>query len=177
MGLPRRAGRAGAGSLCAGLPVDRLRAVHARDRPGRGRPRQPLVVGVECAEGVRHALLDRARRLRARAARDPRRGRARMTIALRGEAAEVALGEAQAVLALVQDDERRGRLADLVAAVQEGELDDDAAQALEELIELGLSTGRIRSVYGPEGEQAALKTFRRLPGGRALSDSATEGSE
>ena len=82
-------------------------------------------------------------------------------IAVRGEAAEVALGEAQAVLAMVQDDERRGRLADLVAAVQEGELGDDEAQALEELIELGLSTGRIRSVYGPEGEQAALKTFRR----------------
>jgi hypothetical protein len=95
-------------------------------------------------------------------------------IAVRGDAAEVALGEAQAVLAMVQDDERRGRLADLVAAVQEGELGGDEAQALEELIELGLSTGRIRSVYGPEGEQAALKTFRRLPGGRALSDSAKE---
>jgi hypothetical protein len=95
-------------------------------------------------------------------------------IALRGEAAEVALGEAQAVLALVQDGERRGRLADLVAAVQDGELGDEDAQALEELIELGLSTGRIRSVYGPEGEQAALKTFRRLPGGRALADSAEE---
>jgi hypothetical protein len=95
-------------------------------------------------------------------------------IAVRGEAAEVALGEAQAVLAMVSDPERRGRLADLVAAVQDGELDDEAAQALEELIELGLSTGRIRSVYGPEGEQAALKTFRRLPGGRALSESAAE---
>ncbi len=97
-----------------------------------------------------------------------------MTITLRGEAAEVALGEAQAVLALVQDEERRGRLADLVAAVQEGELDDDDAQALEELIELGLTTGRIRSIYGPEGEQAALKTYRRLPAGRELSDSARE---
>lgn len=98
-------------------------------------------------------------------------------IAVHGEAAEVALGEAQAVLTMVQDAARRGRLADLVAAVQEGELGDDEAQALEELIELGLSTGRIRSVYGPEGEQAALKTFRRLPGGRALSDSAKEVSE
>jgi HAMP domain-containing protein len=95
-------------------------------------------------------------------------------IAVRGEAAEVALGEAQAVLAMVSDEERRGRLADLVAAVQDGELDDETAQALEELIELGLSTGRIRSVYGPEGEQAALKTFRRLPAGRALSDNAAE---
>jgi RecA/RadA recombinase len=95
-------------------------------------------------------------------------------IAVRGDAAEVALGEAQAVLALVQDGERRARLADLVAAVQEGELGDDEAQALEELIELGLTTGRIRSVYGPEGEQAALKTFRRLPGGRELADGARD---
>jgi hypothetical protein len=95
-------------------------------------------------------------------------------IALRGEAAEVALGEAQAVLAFVHDGERRARLADLIAAVQEGELGEFEAQALEELIELGLTTGRIRSVYGPEGEQAALKTYRRLPGGRELSDGARE---
>jgi hypothetical protein len=95
-----------------------------------------------------------------------------LTVALRGDAAEVALAEAQAVLALVHDPERRGRLADLVAAVQDGELGDDEAQALEELIELGLQSGRIRSVYGPEGEQAALKTFRRLPAGRALTESA-----
>jgi hypothetical protein len=95
-------------------------------------------------------------------------------ITVRGDAAEVALAEAQAVLAVVQDDRRRGRLADLVAAVQEGELGDDEAQALEELIELGLTSGRIRSVYGPEGEQAALKTFRRLPAGRELADGARE---
>ncbi|HET6943816.1 MAG TPA: hypothetical protein VFI01_00555 [Gaiellaceae bacterium] len=81
------------------------------------------------------------------------------------------------MLALVHDGERRGRLADLVAAVQGGELDDDEAQALEELIELGLSSGRIRSIYGPEGEQAALKTYRRLPAGRALSESAAEVTE
>jgi hypothetical protein len=98
-------------------------------------------------------------------------------ITLTGDAVEVALGEAQAVLALVHDGERRGRLADLVAAVQDGELGDDEAQALEELIELGLQSGRIRGVYGPEGEQAALKTYRRLPGGRALADSAVEVSD
>jgi hypothetical protein len=98
-------------------------------------------------------------------------------VILRGDAADVALGEAQAVLALVHDPERRGRLADLVAAVQDGELGDEDAQSLEELLELGLQSGRIRSVYGPEGEQAALKTYRRLPGGRALADSASEVSE
>jgi hypothetical protein len=98
-------------------------------------------------------------------------------VILRGDAADVALGEAQAVLALVHDPERRGRLADLVAAVQDGEVGDEDAQSLEELLELGLQSGRIRSVYGPEGEQAALKTYRRLPGGRALADSASEVSE
>ena len=100
-----------------------------------------------------------------------------MTVTLRGEAAEVALGEAQAVLALVHDSERRGRLADLVAAIQDGELAEDDAQALEELLELGLTSGRIRGLYGPEGEQAALKAYRRLPGGRALSDGAAKVSE
>jgi hypothetical protein len=95
-------------------------------------------------------------------------------VKLDAAAAEVALGEAQAVLALVQDVERRGRLADLVAAVQEGELGDDDAQALEEIIELGLSTGRIRGVYGPEGEQAALKTYRKLPRGKELAESTRD---
>jgi hypothetical protein len=93
---------------------------------------------------------------------------------IRGDAADVALAEAQAVLSHVLDPEKRGRLGDLIAAVQEGELGEDDAQALEELFSLGLETGRIRSVYGPEGEQAALKTYRRLPEGRALSDSAAE---
>ena len=95
-------------------------------------------------------------------------------VTLTGEAAEVALGEAQAVLAMVADGERRGRLADLVAAIQEGALGEDEAQALEEIVELGLQTGRIRGLYGPEGEQAALKTYRKLPRGRELSESARE---
>ena len=95
-------------------------------------------------------------------------------IAVHGEAAEVALGEAQAVLAMVQDDERRGRLADLIAAVADGEITDDEAEALTELLELGLQTGRLRAVYGPGGEQAALRLFRKLPRGKELDASARE---
>ena len=98
-------------------------------------------------------------------------------IAVHGDAAEVALGEAQAVLTMVQDAARRGRLADLIAAVQEGELGDDEAQALEELIELGLQSGRIRGIYGPEGEQAALGLFRRLPLGKELAETTRELNE
>lgn len=95
-------------------------------------------------------------------------------VVLRGEAREVALGEAQAVLAMVQDEERRGRLAALAAAADEGEVAGEDAAALEELLELGLQTGRIRAVYGPGGEQAALQTYRRLPRGAELAESARE---
>ena len=94
-----------------------------------------------------------------------------------GEAAEVARAEAQAVLAMVQDETRRGRLADVVAALAGGEVDGEDADALAELLELGLQTGRVRSVYGPEGEQAALALFRRLPLGRELTQSTRELNE
>src|SRR5439155_165628 len=173
-----------------------LGAEPRRARPGPGPGATPgLDEGPRPDEGVGRepaALLQRAQgaaaddaprrprrlgdRVAARPVGDPhehRQGR-RTLISVRGDAAEVALAETQAVLFLVQDEERRGRLADLIAAVEDGELGDDEAQALEEVIELGLTTGRIRSIYGPEGEQAALKTFRKLPGGRALSESAGE---
>jgi hypothetical protein len=94
-----------------------------------------------------------------------------------GEAAEVARAEAQAVLAMVQDESRRGRLADVVAALEGGEIEGEDADALAELLELGLQTGRVRSVYGPEGEQAALALFRRLPLGRELTQSTRELNE
>jgi hypothetical protein len=91
-----------------------------------------------------------------------------------GEAAEVARAEAQAVLAMVQDETRRGRLADVVAAVDDGAVEGADADALAELLELGLSTGRVRAIYGPEGEQAALALFRRLPLGKELTRSARD---
>jgi hypothetical protein len=94
-----------------------------------------------------------------------------------GEAAEVARAEAQAVLAMVHDETRRAKLADVVAAIDEGEVDGADADALAELLELGLSTGRVRQVYGPEGEQAALKLFRRLPLGKELAETTRELNE
>ena len=94
-----------------------------------------------------------------------------------GEAAEVASAEAQAVLAMVHDEDRRGRLADVVAAIADGEVAGPDADALAELLELGLQTGRVRAVYGPEGEQAALGLFRRLPLGRELTESTRELNE
>ena len=95
-------------------------------------------------------------------------------VKLGAEAREVVLGEAQAVLAMVHDDERRGRLASLVAAIGEGEVGADDAQALEELLELGLQTGRVRALYGPGGEQAALRVYRQLPRGKEAGKAARE---
>ncbi len=97
-----------------------------------------------------------------------------MSVVLDEEAREVARAETQAVLAAVQDEERRSRLADLLAAIDGGAVDDDDAQALGELLELGLQTGRVRALYGPDGEQAALKVYRRLPVGKELGSAAKD---
>lgn len=90
---------------------------------------------------------------------------------------EVVLGEAQSVLALVADPERRAELAALVAAVEEGTLGPREEETLQDLLELGLQTGRIRALYGPGGEQAALALYRRLPRGAELAESARAVSE
>jgi hypothetical protein len=88
---------------------------------------------------------------------------------IKGEAREVALAEAQAVVA-----SGGARYAPLVAAIDVGEVEGDDEQLLESVLELGLQTGRIRAYYGPGGEQAALATLRKLPRGRERSQSASE---
>jgi hypothetical protein len=100
-----------------------------------------------------------------------------MTVALRGEAQEVALAETQAVLALARDDAYSDRLASLQAAATEGEVEGEDAETLQELLEVGLQSGRLRALYGPGGERAALQTYRRLPNGAAVTESAREVSE
>jgi hypothetical protein len=95
-------------------------------------------------------------------------------IRLSEQAQEVTLAEAQAVRSLASGDEYRARLADLIAALGEGEVDGADAMTLEELLELGLQSGRIRARYGPGGEQTALSVYRRLPRGAELAESARE---
>lgn len=93
-----------------------------------------------------------------------------------GEARDVALAESQAVAAMARDDALRDRLSELVAELDEGRVA-AGAELLEQVLELGLQAGRIRAYYGPGGEQAALKTLRRLPRGQARAESAREVSE
>lgn len=89
-------------------------------------------------------------------------------IALSGEAREVALAEVQAVHAAAGE----GKYADLVGEVDAGEVDDVAT--LESVLELGLQSSRIRALYGPGGEQAAIATLRKLPRGRERNESAAD---
>jgi hypothetical protein len=96
------------------------------------------------------------------------------SLALRGDAREVALAETQTVLSMAQNDEMRARLAELVSDVGDGEVRERSTELLESVLELGLQTGRVRAYYGPGGEQAALSTLRRLPRGRDRSESARE---
>jgi hypothetical protein len=94
------------------------------------------------------------------------------SIPVNPEEREVALGEVQAVLAAARDEDYRGRLTALIASVDDGHLAGDEAAELERVLEIGLQAGRIRAVYGPGGEQAALRLFRRLPAGAELSETA-----
>jgi hypothetical protein len=94
------------------------------------------------------------------------------SFAVKAEEREVALGEVQTVLAAARDETYRGRLLALVTSVEGGELDGEEAAELERVLELGLQAGRIRAVYGPGGEQAALRLFRRLPAGAGLVETA-----
>jgi len=95
---------------------------------------------------------------------------------LAGEAREVALAESQAVLAMARDDDMRLRLAELVAEIDDGEVEQSEG-LLEQVLELGLQTGRIRAYYGPGGERATLRILRRLPRGKARVESAGEVSK
>ena len=66
-------------------------------------------------------------------------------VSVSGPSREVALAEAQAVRALAAGEDYRARLADLVAAIDDGEVSGEDAETLEGLLELGLQSGRIRA--------------------------------
>ncbi len=97
---------------------------------------------------------------------------------VRGEERELALAEVEAVLAAVPDGDYRARLDAVHAALEQGEpvAEEDAAD-LEQLVTIALQSGRARALYGPGGEQALLRLYRRLPGGIEARESATAVSE
>jgi len=96
-----------------------------------------------------------------------------MTVALGAEEQEVALAEIDAVRAAAQAGAYREVLDDAAAAVASGSVESEQlAEELDRIIGLGLQTGRIRALYGPAGEQAALRVYRKLPSGKELVETA-----
>jgi hypothetical protein len=98
-------------------------------------------------------------------------------IRLSAEERDVALAEVEAVLALAHTGEYRERLERLAPALAGSELDAEAAGELDALLGLALQSGRVRALYGPGGEQAALRLYRRLPTGAGVAASARDVSE
>ena len=96
--------------------------------------------------------------------------------ALTSEAQEVALAEAQAVRALRvgRGVPRAARRADRRASTRARSRARTRRRS-SELLELGLQSGRIRALYGPGGEQAALRCYRRLPRGAELDRERARG--
>ena len=91
---------------------------------------------------------------------------------MREEELEIARAELHAVHAVAAEGEYRDELAHALAAVEGGDVAERDAETLERVLELALQTGRIRALYGPGGEQAALRLYRRLPHGSELGASA-----
>jgi hypothetical protein len=97
---------------------------------------------------------------------------AHATLPLRGEELEIAVSEARAVRAAVPDGEYAETLAAILAALEDGYVLDEHAPEVDRLLTLALQSGRVRALYGPGGEQAALRLFRKLPSGRELAATA-----
>jgi hypothetical protein len=93
-------------------------------------------------------------------------------VLLKGEELEIVRAEVQAVRDALDEGGYRDLLDDLLAAFDDGaEVDERHAAELDRLLTLALQSGRVRALYGPGGEQAALRAFRKLPTGSELAES------
>jgi hypothetical protein len=91
---------------------------------------------------------------------------------------DVALAEVDAVRAAVPEGDYSARLDEIRASIDGGDpLDEDEVHELERLVAIALQSGRVRALYGPGGEQALLRLYRKLPSGRELAETAAEVTE
>lgn len=94
-------------------------------------------------------------------------------VRLRKDELEVAVGEVRAVRDLVHEGDYRETLDAILETLEdESTVREEHAQEVDRLLMLALQSGRVRAIYGPGGEQAALKLFRRLPTGAELAATA-----
>ena len=96
-------------------------------------------------------------------------------LVLAGEERNVAVAELRAVRSAVRDGEYAETLDGILSTLERGDaLDGAGVDELDRVIAIALQSGRVRALYGPGGEQAALRAYRKLPSGSELSASARE---
>ncbi len=155
-----------------GLHVDRLRAVHARDRAGRGRRARAA------GGGRRTRRRSAGSTARSRPAgsstsctRSSGRTRDDDAVALGRRGARGGARRGAGVLAIAGDPRTTAtQLACLIAAIEEGEVPRRERRAtLEQILELGAAGGRIRALYGPGGETGRAAPLPPAPARRGAA--------
>ena len=93
-------------------------------------------------------------------------------VLLKDDELEVARAEVEAVRDVLDQGDYRDLLDDLLVVLARGDaIEGRQADELDRLLTLALQSGRVRALYGPGGEQAALRAFRKLPTGSELTRS------
>ncbi len=90
---------------------------------------------------------------------------------------ELLLAEVQAVAQLHPDPATRQRYRALAAHVEEGVVPAERLDQLATILGIGLESGRIRRLYGPDGEMALGRIYQRTPRGAAATAGAAAVTE
>jgi hypothetical protein len=96
------------------------------------------------------------------------------TVKIDDRAREALILEAAALRDAMTDATLRTGYDELTHAIAAGEVDDRLLPPLERLLELGLRTGRVRRIHGPEAEAAAVRIYHATPKGRAIGAELAE---
>ncbi len=90
---------------------------------------------------------------------------------------EVLLAEVAQAHDQVRSPEAKRQFGELLAAVDAGEVPDELAEPLQNLLEVGLESGRIRKLHTAHGEMAAQRVFSRTPRARATRETVAAVNE
>lgn len=72
----------------------------------------------------------------------------------------------------LRDPDMREQFAELRSSVEDGDVPDELLGHLGNVLEVGLHSGRLRKIYGADGEIALTRVFQRTPAGAALAEGA-----
>jgi hypothetical protein len=87
---------------------------------------------------------------------------------------EILEREVRTFLNSVTDPEAQGRYAGLLQEVEDGEVSEEFAAALEAILTILLESGRARKLYGPAGENSLNSLFHKTSYGAALVQQVNE---